>query len=53
MYNSSDSKSNDLQTNFHLLISGIVPRPIAFVGTKDKNGNDYFSGNFVINLYKR
>ena len=40
MYNSSDSKSNDLQTNFHLLISGIVPRPIAFVGTKDNNGND-------------
>ena len=40
MYNSSDSKSNDLQTNFHLLISGIVPRPIAFVGTKDNKGND-------------
>ena len=40
MYNSSDSKSNDIQTNFHLLISGIVPRPIAFVGTKDNNGND-------------
>ena len=40
MYNSSDSKSNDLQTNFHLLISGIVPRPIAFVGTKDNNDND-------------
>ena len=40
MYNSSNSKSNDIQTNFHLLISGIVPRPIAFVGTRDSNGND-------------
>jgi len=40
MYNSFESASNDIKTNYHLLISGIVPRPIAFVGTKDKNGND-------------
>ena len=40
MYNSSDAKSNDIQTNFHLLISGIVPRPIAFVGSRNDNGDE-------------
>ena len=40
MYNSFESKSNDIKSNYHLLISGIVPRPIAFVGTRNKNGND-------------
>ena len=38
MYNSIDAKSNDIKSNYHLLISGIVPRPIAFVGTKNNNG---------------
>lgn len=38
MYNSIDTKSNDIKSNYHLLISGIVPRPIAFVGTKNNNG---------------
>ena len=40
MYNSIDAKSNDIKSNYHLLISGIVPRPIAFVGTRSKDGND-------------
>ena len=40
MYKSFESKSNDIKSNYHLLISGIVPRPIAFVGTKNKNGDD-------------
>ena len=40
MYNSIDAKSNDVKTNYHLLISGIVPRPIAFVGSKNSNGDE-------------
>lgn len=40
MYNSIDAKSNDIKTNYHLLISGIVPRPIAFVGSKNNNGDE-------------
>ena len=40
MYKTFESKSNDIKSNYHLLISGIIPRPIAFVGTKNKNGND-------------
>jgi len=40
MYNSIDAKSNNIKSNYHLLISGIVPRPIAFVGTKNNNGNE-------------
>jgi len=40
MYNSIDAKSNDIKSNYHLLISGIVPRPIAFVGTKSNNGDE-------------
>ena len=40
MYKSFESKLNDIKSNYHLLISGIVPRPIAFVGTKNKNGDD-------------
>ena len=40
MYNSFDSKSNDVKSNYPLLISGIVPRPIALVGSKDNNGDD-------------
>ena len=37
MYNSIDAKSNDIKSNYHLLISGIVPRPIAIVGTRSKD----------------
>ena len=40
MYNSVDAKSNDIKSNYHLLISGIVPRPIAFVGTKNNSGDE-------------
>ena len=40
MYKTFESKSNDIKSNYHLLISGIVPRPIAFVGTRSKDGND-------------
>ena len=40
MYNSIDAKSNDIKSNYHLLISGIVPRPIAFVGSKNNNGDE-------------
>ena len=40
MYKTFESKSNDIKSNYHLLISGIIPRPIAFVGTKNKNGDD-------------
>jgi len=40
MYNSIDAKSNDIKSNYHLLISGIVPRPIAFVGSKNSNGDE-------------
>ena len=40
MYNSIDAKSNDVKTNYHLLISGIVPRTIAFVGSKNSNGDE-------------
>ena len=42
MYNSIDAKSNDIKTNYHLLISGIVPRPIAFVGSRNSNGDENF-----------
>ena len=40
MYNSIDAKSNDIKSNYHLLISGIVPRPIAFVGSKKCKGDE-------------
>ncbi|MBC8312529.1 MAG: flavin reductase family protein [Candidatus Marinimicrobia bacterium] len=39
MYKTFDPTKLDIKTNYHLLISGIVPRPIAFVTTQDKNGN--------------
>ena len=34
-----DPKSNSLRENYHLLISGIAPRPIALVGSKDSSNN--------------
>ena len=30
---------SDIRTVYHLMISGIAPRPIALVGSVDKNGN--------------
>ena len=32
-------KNNDIRTIYHLMISGIAPRPIALVGSYDKNNN--------------
>jgi len=40
MYKTINAKSNDIKSNYHLLISGIVPRPIAFVGSKNNNGDE-------------
>jgi len=34
-----DPKKIGMKNVYHLLISGIAPRPIALVGSKDKNGN--------------
>ena len=39
MYKSFNPQELDIKTNYHLLISGIIPRPIAFVATQDKEGN--------------
>ncbi len=39
MYKSFDPQKLDIKTNYHLLISGIIPRPVAFVATLDKEGN--------------
>ncbi len=39
MYKSFNPQELDIKTNYHLLISGIIPRPIAFVTTQDKEGN--------------
>ena len=39
MYRAFDPTKLDVKTNYHLLISGIIPRPIAFVTTQDKDGN--------------
>ena len=39
MYKTLDPSKLDIKTNYHLLISGIIPRPIAFVTTQDKDGN--------------
>jgi flavin reductase (DIM6/NTAB) family NADH-FMN oxidoreductase RutF len=39
LYKSYDPKKLDIKTNYHLMISGIIPRPIAFVSTQDKEGN--------------
>ena len=39
MYKTFDPSKLDIKTNYHLLISGIIPRPIAFVTTQDKDGN--------------
>ncbi|SVD79522.1 uncharacterized protein METZ01_LOCUS432376, partial [marine metagenome] len=34
------AKDNDIQTNYHLMISGIAPRPIALVGSSDNNNHN-------------
>ena len=39
MYKTFDPSKLDIKTNYHLLISGIIPRPIAFVTTQDKDEN--------------
>lgn len=50
MYTTSISKELGLKEIYHLMISGISPRPIAFVGTKSGDGIDnlapfsYFNG---------
>ncbi len=35
-----NSKKLDIKSIYHLLISGVSPRPIAWVGSVDKNGNN-------------
>ena len=37
-YKEYNPKDNDIRTIYHLMISGIAPRPIALVGSIDKNG---------------
>ena len=34
-----DPKNNDIKTIYHLMISGIAPRPIALVGSRDNDNN--------------
>jgi len=38
-YKEYNPKNNDMRTNYHLMISGIAPRPIAFVSSSDENKN--------------
>ena len=38
-YKKINPKSNNIKENYHLLISGVSPRPIALVGSKDVNNN--------------
>ncbi len=38
-YKEFNPKNNDIKTNYHLMISGIAPRPIALVGSCDNNQN--------------
>ncbi len=38
-YKKIDPKNNDVKTNYHLMISGIAPRPIALVASCDNNLN--------------
>ena len=40
MHRKIDLKDLGLKEIYNLMISGISPRPIAFVGTQDKSGND-------------
>lgn len=50
MYKSIETKNLELKEIFNLMISGIAPRPIAFVSSQDSNGHDnlapfsYFNG---------
>ena len=38
-YRQYNPKDNDVRKNYHLMISGIAPRPIALVGSNDGNGS--------------
>lgn len=38
-YKKINPKLNNIKENYHLLISGVSPRPIALVGSKDVNNN--------------
>ena len=38
-YKKINPKLNNIKENYHLLISGVSPRPIALVGSKDINNN--------------
>ena len=38
-YKKIDPSQNDIKTVYHLMIAGIAPRPIALVGSNDKNNN--------------
>ena len=38
-YKEYNPNNNDMRTNYHLMISGIAPRPIAFVSSWDDNMN--------------
>lgn len=38
-YKKINPKSNNIKENYHLLISGVSPRPIALVGSKDVNNS--------------
>jgi flavin reductase (DIM6/NTAB) family NADH-FMN oxidoreductase RutF len=39
LFKTFDPSKLDIKTNYNLMISGIIPRPIAFVTTEDKAGN--------------
>ena len=40
MHKNIDIKKFRFKRIYQLMISGVSPRPIAFVGTQDQNGND-------------
>ena len=40
MYKSIKTKDIELKEVYNLMISGISPRPIAFVSSQDSNGKD-------------
>ena len=46
-----NSKKLDIKSIYHLLISGISPRPIALVGSIDKNGNSNLAPYSFFNAF--
>ena len=44
-------KSLDIKTNYHLMISGISPRPIAFVSSVSLNNEDWLPGKVTFSDY--